>query len=496
MTNSPLTIFDEPSLEFAFGQKLQHPRDGLALFGPVDSAGSQPTNIVYGVFGTPEGVTRFRSWSERICRAILTPPSLDPVLWPHFPGFEEVFHALWNPDAAWCETIDPELLTRAASLADAHERVFTVVNHYLELLNAARRRDEVFHLFICVVPDVIYRNCRPLSRVPTPIGRPVRAKERRLRVAMGDMFDDFDPAQYDFSVDFRRQIKARAMELKVPIQIVRESTLQLEDVHRFGTRELSPMSDRAWNLSTTAFYKAGGKPWRLCGARDGVCYVGVAFKRTEEQDTACCAAQMFLDDGDGIVFLGDYGRWYSPEKRQCHLTRDAAHKLLAGVLTTYQEQHGKILREVFLHCRSEIDHEEMTGYREACPSGVKVVGIRVAPERRGLRLYRCGTRPVLRGTFWKIDERRGFLWGSGFKPRLRTYDGSEVPQPLSIDIQHGEEDIETVARDILGLTKLNYNCCKLGEHQPVTIHFSDAVGEILVANRTVQNPSPNFKYYI
>jgi hypothetical protein len=102
----------------------------------------------------------------------------------------------------------------------------------------------------------------------------------------------------------------------------------------------------------------------------------------------------------------------------------------------------------------------------------------------------------MRGTFWKISPRRGFLWASGFKPRLRTYDGSEVPQPLCIDIQHGEADIEVVARDILGLTKLNYNCCKLGENEPVTIHFSGSVGEILVTNRTLGKHLPNFKYYI
>lgn len=124
------------------------------------------------------------------------------------------------------------------------------------------------------------------------------------------------------------------------------------------------------------------------------------------------------------------------------------------------------------------------------------MAVRVAPESLGLRLYRAGTRPVLRGTFWRISRRRGFLWGSGFKPRLRTYDGSEVPQPLCLDIQHGEGDIDQIAKDIFGLTKLNYNACKLGDNEPVTIHFSSAVGEILVSNRKVGKYLPNFKYYI
>jgi 2-methylisocitrate lyase-like PEP mutase family enzyme len=71
-----------------------------------------------------------------------------------------------------------------------------------------------------------------------------------------------------------------------------------------------------------------------------------------------------------------------------------------------------------------------------------------------------------------------------------------VPVPLRIDIEHGEGDIEQVAKDILSLTKLNYNACKLGDSEPVTVAFSDAVGEILVSNPTVKERRPNFKFYI
>jgi hypothetical protein len=252
-----------------------------------------------------------------------------------------------------------------------------------------------------------------------------------------------------------------------------------------------------WNLGTALYYKCGGKPWKLHAARDGVCYIGIAFRRSEEgPKTACCAAQMFLDSGDGIVFLGEYGPWYSPENNQFHLDRAAAKQLLSGVLATYNELEGKPLTEVFLHCRSSISRDEFAGFQEACPPHCKLIGIRVRADKFGPRLYRCGSMPVLRGTLLKTGERSGFLYASGFKPRLGTYDGWETPVPLRIDIQHGEASIDQVARDILGLTKLNYNACKLGESQPVTVGFSDAVGEILISNPTVTDIRPNFKYYI
>jgi len=58
------------------------------------------------------------------------------------------------------------------------------------------------------------------------------------------------------------------------------------------------------------FYKAGGKPWKLSDIRTGVCYLGLVYKQVEKSKNpknACCAAQMFLDNGDGTVFKGEVG---------------------------------------------------------------------------------------------------------------------------------------------------------------------------------------------
>ena len=101
-----------------------------------------------------------------------------------------------------------------------------------------------------------------------------------------------------------------------------------------------------------------------------------------------------------------------------------------------------------------------------------------------------------RGTLWIINRRTAYLWASGFKPELLTYDGWEVPSPVEIRVLSGDADIKQVARDILGLTKLNYNACKIGDGLPVTVEFSDKVGEILVSNPTIKQRMPQFRYYI
>src|SRR5262249_55645383 len=160
---------------------------------------------------------------------------------------------------------------------------------------------------VCVIPDEVWRNCRPESHIaePTDSGLSKEKKAERKR-GQRNMFEDYNAEQYSLSPDFRRQLKARAMQFDIPLQIVRESTLRLSDDNVLGERGLTPLSDRMWNLSTGLFYKSGRKPWKLHSAREGVCYIGIAFRLTgDKSNTACCAAQMFLDSGDGIVFLGE-----------------------------------------------------------------------------------------------------------------------------------------------------------------------------------------------
>lgn len=499
-----LSVLPEPALEFRYHQKAIDPHDGLALYGPYDAdLPTHPKNISYCFIGTPTGISLFRDFA-----GVLAGPAISEReprklrLWPAYPGFDVAFDCSWPDAPTKTFEIDAKKLDAACRDADPNKRAYNIVEEYLQSMSAIAKAELVPDVVVCAVPDIVYRNCRPQSPHPKdPIGARPSYSERVLRAGYvrNILALEEDTSPYRYSVDFRRQLKARAMTFEIPIQILRESVLRPSDAPPIpGERPLTPLSDRAWNISLALFYKSGGRPWRLSTARDGVCYVGIVFRRADPymmKDTACCAAQMFLDDGDGIVLRGDFGPWYSSESREFHLTGQAAKNLLSKVLTTYRETFGKPLREVFLHYRISINDEEYAGFRAACPDDVKLVAVRVHNEQ-GVRLYREGTRPVRRGTLWRTSESSCYLWASGFKPRLGTYDGSETPVPLSINVERGKGEITQVATDILGLTKLNFNECKYGDSRPVTIGFSESVGEILVSNPTIKNPSPRFKHYI
>jgi hypothetical protein len=509
-------LLSEPLLQFGTEQEADDPHDGLALFGPSESRSGLPDHIA---IGTSDGL---RLWSEWV-KLLNAPAACEEVSrqrpWPPFPGYDIAFGCQWSrPVKEYI--LDADVLDDSAQKADRSERAFAVANLYLDpIKHQVPRLDAKPAIAVCVVPDKVYANCRPQSYVtdisderktPTEMKALRTALEdRRLgqgRFDFGDEPEDLE--QYGMSPDFRRQLKARVMQHDLPVQIVRESTLLVTEKVRRGLKGVNPLSDRLWNMGTALFYKCGRKPWKTPWARDGVCYVGLAYRRVErDRRTACCAAQMFLDSGDGIVFVGEFGPWYSDESKEFHLSRDAARDLLRGTIETYRNQDGRELKEIFLHARSGLNSEEFTGFSDACPEGVDLVGIRVRKDRFGPRLFRHddhpnasrrGKHPVLRGTFWQRTKRHGLLFTSGFKPRIATYDGWEVPIPLSITIQHGESDIVQVATDILGLTKLNYNSCQLGESQPITVKYSDRIGEILLANPDVPREQwrHNFKYYI
>ena len=500
--NSAVQILSEPSLEFRYGQRVTDPRDGLSLFGPFDAdTSSHPDSLSYGVVGTKKGIELFQRWSEAMGSAWTEAPHDNTQKWPPYPGFRVAFNSDWRSEPVWTLPLDDRKLSDAARRHDRYERVYSVVNQYLVAFEGLSKLDERIDVMVCVVPEEVHRNCRTESAVTDFTGERVTSQRiNQRRQGQSEMLSSFDPEQYELSPDFRRQIKARSMKYGVPIQIVRETTLTFVKDKKFGQEVAPHVSSKMWHLGSALYYKGGGKPWKLATAREGVCYVGLAFRRSDPHGTnttAACAAQMFLNDGDGVVFLGEYGPWYSPKNNQYHLTAEAAHDLLKGTLETYKQLHGKPLTEVFLHSRSDISEEEFDGYRSAALGNMKVVGVRVRSDPYGPRLYRPDKEwPVLRGTLWRQSPTRAYLYGTGFKPRLGTYDGSETPVPLRIDVQHGEADITEVAQDILGLTKLNYNACNAGDSQPVTVKFSDAVGEILVSNSTIKERQQTFKFYI
>lgn len=505
MTNSLLQHIEEPRLGFRFDQELEHPKDGLFLFGPLDDI-ANPAEMRIGVIGTQDGLNYFREWTKTI-RSYIPPQNPDKPHHASWPGFQAVFGAKW-PEVPLVElTVSSDAVRDSIRLTDRHEAIYKTVALFEEPIRKHLRQEEAPPaVWFVVIPEDVHRYGRPKSVVPREerirgsqsVSRKFAAKILRE----GALFPEDQQAAeiYRYDLNFHHQMKARLLDEKVVLQIVRETTLAPDQFARNGhpIRKLQDPATVAWNLCTTAFFKASGKPWKLASVRPGVCYVGLVYKMDGTDPTAgnaCCGAQMFLDSGDGVVFRGAVGPWYSKTLKEYHLNKEKASDLMSLVVEAYQNLHGKPPTELFIHGKTRFDDDEWEGFKTVVPNETNLVGVRIRPTTE-LKLYRVGKMPVLRGTAYLSTKRKGYLWTKGFIPRLDTYPGWEVPNPLLVDIHKGEADLLRVMKDIMGLTKINFNACQFADGQPVTLRFADAVGEILTAAPVPNLPPLPFRHYI
>lgn len=495
---------DEPLLLFGHGQAMEDPRDGLTLFGPLDQG--KTYGVRAGLVGTKRGIELFKKWVAWVQKPVFTePPQLGR---PPFPGFQAVFGIPWPPDPTITLEIKDEEIDKYVFLDDRHQRVYGTVSVFANPLSVAIKEEEPQpDVWFVIVPDRVWKYCRPRSVVEPEIRQQALRVFKDANVAKSfygtSLFKEMeeDATPYVYEEQFHHQLKARLLQHTVPIQILKESTIanvaKLGDVGALMT-QVARQSEIAWNLCTTVFYKAGGRPWKVANIRPNVCYVGLVFKHDQTSGTtknACCAAQMFLDSGDGVVFKGALGPWYSPDTGDFHLSFHAAKALGQTVIRSYKNKFDVPPAELFIHGRVRFNDEEWSGFLDAVDMETKLVGVRIR-EEKNLKLYRKGQNPVLRGTAHIRGARSAHLWTRGWTPRLQTYPGREVPNPIVIEINKGEAPIETVIQDILSLTKLNYNTCIFGDGMPITLKFADAIGEILTAAPLKDVPPLPFSNYI
>jgi hypothetical protein len=509
-----VTYFEEPLLEFRYGQKLTYPRDGLFLYGPVDES-KETMQIRYGVISTLAGLNHFKQWARSVKGFIDIPPPgpRTRTNMPHhvpFPGFTEAFGAEWPTEPAIAlADVDPKALARALRITNRHEAVRSAVDLFVNpMLKALDRIENPPQFWFVVIPEEVYRLGRPLSQVPRGerIQGSVRITQAKAKMlqASPTLFgtDEVEAEVYKYAAHFRRQLKARLLEHRIVTQLVRETTLEPYAFLKASGQLQRPIEDPAtvaWKLGTGCYYKAGGRPWKLADVRKGVCYVGLVYKQDdshEDRRYSVCAAQMFLSDGEGIVFRGALGPWYHTEKKEFHLNKESARDLISTVVEEYTKSHGSPPEELFIHAQASFSEDEWEGFTEGCAKGINLVGIQITDAKDGLKLFRPGEYPVMRGMALKLSERQAYLWTAGYVPRLDTYMGPETPNPIFIKIQHGKCPMDQVLKDILGLTKINFNSCLLNDRMPVTIKFANAVGDVLTSAPHDGEPKLPFKYYI
>jgi hypothetical protein len=477
-------VLAEPELEFRAGNRHIDPRSGIAMFGPADAdAPAAPQRITVGLVGSPSAVAGMRRWLDR-CRAPIDAKQAKPGqenLFLEFPGFTN--------DRAFCSELVfddglirelPDRELRRLAKSDTNAAVAEAVDLYMaaatSLCETGRCR-----VLVCARPDELHDEGEP----PSPPD--------------GDSLEEPTEEDRELGGDFHDLLKARALTLPCPLQLIRRETWEGVAKDRSRQRPLQDEATRAWNLHTALYYKAGGTPWRLPRHSTDLasCYVGVSFYRTPDgSELHTAVAQVFNERGDGVVVRGGAAK-ISRIDRQPHLSRQDAQLLLADALLEYRRAHGHLPARVVLHKTSSFTDEETEGVRAAAEEReIDFVELVWIQRRAAPRLFRNGQLPPLRGTTLQLEPRAMVVYTRGSVEFFRTYPGMYVPQPLLLRPATQTTELITAATEVLSLSKMNWNNAQLDERDPLTLRTAHQVGAILKHVPVGQQIATRYAYYM
>jgi hypothetical protein len=499
-----LTYLKEPQLSFGYNQKTSDPRDGLMLYGAFDREKIKG-QVNIGIIGCEKQREYLKDYLKKIHHPIHN--NTNDVARPFFAGLESVFGIHINFENIQEINVSDNEVNKFLHYQDGHQRVFNLTKLYAdELIKYSKQEEMPVTVWFVVISDDIYKYGRPNSKIPKSkenIKLGLKPKDRNPN--QGFLFEDLNDLKeaYEFEINFHNQLKAKLLDDKIVTQIIKESTIAYEtlwDKEDKIEKQRVFDSAKAWNISTTLYYKVGGLPWRLGDVREDVCYLGLVYKKLENDQnnrSACCAAQMFIDSGDGMVFRGNIGDYFNPITKEFHITKEDAINLINHSLEAFKEKlgKGKYPKEIFIHAKTYFDDEEWEGFKEAVEGKSKIIGVRIQSTSE-FKLYRDFSFCVPRGMTMKVATNKAFLWTKGFISRLQTQVGLETPNPISVEVTRGEADIIQVCKDVLALTKLNYNACIFADGQPVTLRFADSIGEVLTAGQNIKTDVLPFKHYV
>jgi hypothetical protein len=479
-----LLIIEEPQLAFHQNKVHIDIRAGLSTFGAFDKGSvGVPVPIRLGVIGTTATVDGVRDWLERCKNGVDSDEQKLTALRPSFPGMtQQVFGTSLELSDMATRTITRHELTAALGKSNPLARlVETFMDHARDLASKSG-----LHVLVVAPPPEVFA----LGDAPQPSVVDPPIDELQEPAPQQD-------APQPSTLNFHDLFKAQAVDLQLPCQVLRPDTYGSHSVVRNRARRLQDKATTAWNFHTALYYKAGGVPWRLARhpSRLTTCYVGVSFFKSMAGDTLMTSvAQVFDERGEGLIVQGGSAS-YDKDDRSPHLKREDAQELLAAGLATYRREHKTMPARLVMHKTSSFNTEEKKGFRQAAEDEKLEVLDLVAVRRSGSRVLRAGVSPMVRGTALLFDEKSGIVYLKGTVPYFQVYPGAYIPRAIEFALEDGETSASELARELVGLSKLNFNNTQFDTGDPITVRAARRVGDILKHVPSGKRVNSRFRYF-
>lgn len=269
----------------------------------------------------------------------------------------------------------------------------------------------------------------------------------------------------------------------------------------------------AWRLSLALYTKVGGIPWKLAGFESKHAYVGLSYclrKGTEPQFVTCCS-QIFDAEGTNLRFLLYESQDGRHEGDNPYLSRQDMRRVMARTIDLYQRQKGAPPTRLVVHKTTPFRQEEVDG----CVDALALVddlelltvtestpwhAVKIDAPRNGGRKGTPAAYPVDRGTVLPLGMYEYALWtqgnASGIGRGSYFKEGKGIPHPLLVTRFLGAGGAHASARELLGLTKMNWNNDSLYDRRPVTLSYASVLARVVKRLGTLSSMPYDFRYFM
>ena len=497
-TGFEFSLLDEPLLLFANNVGDTSPKRGLATAGPAGLGSSlHKSQILVGLVGTGKTQEKAKDFLNS-CKAPIEGGD-NPRQVPSFPGMtrNSAFKTDIEPFESHLGMITNNELQSIVGNSNPAEGFNDAVKMLTGKVQLLCESDSPPDVILCALPTELVEFCQEAGKklVVSSTGPKDKLLSKMVKIEKSSgqkhllegLFQDTSQPSDFVGRNLRRALKARSMKYR-PIQIGLENSL-------FSERS-QPAATKAWNFCVALYYKAGGAlPWKAESLNPETCFIGISFYRHLLEDSFemhTSLAQVFTGEGEAFVLRGHKFQWN--QKKTPHLDEAGAEKLLELVLSKYNELKGGAPRRIVIYKTSKFWDNELAGFRK----GLKTVKEHdlLSIQQTGVRFFRVGAYPPLRGTLCEVNRKSHFLYTMGYMPDLGTYPRGYVPEPWELIDHHGDNTPRKLFKEVMALTKMNYNNADIADGEPITIKFARKVGEILSYIPENEDPHPSYRFYM
>ncbi|NEP62156.1 MAG: hypothetical protein F6K31_35305 [Symploca sp. SIO2G7] len=462
-----LYYIEEPLLEFGQGYHVC-PKAGITEYAVYDTKLKiRRERVFVGAVGTSDTLSQLYTWLDKCSQPIPAKTgSLQPNLFAPFCGFNTNlgFKSSLVIDEEITRTLNKSDIDKIIKIKNWHDRIDAAVNLYYNNVKFLAQ-NRVVDVIVCIVPNKLYEQ---IYKYQLTSSGEVETLEN----------DNKEPNDI-LESNFRRALKARAMHLGKPLQLIKESSIKSQESN---SKTEQDDATKYWNFCTALYYKTNQTvPWKLVTNinRSSVCFVGISFYRSRDRKILNTSlAQIFDELGNNVILRGNPVD-IDKKDRIPHLKADQASELLKRALSEYENALGTSPARLVVHKSSNYSDDELDGFESAAQEmRVRKIDF-VTVLDSDIRLLRGNEYPPYRGMHLELDEENHLLYTRGSVEYYRTYPGKYIPQPIEIRIVRADESPGVICQEILGLTKMNWNNTQFDGKYPITLACARKVGQIM-----------------